>query len=114
SGRVEVFNGEFKRNLEKIVSILRKDWVRKFDNVLWVYRTVFKISIGMFLYQLVYGKVCYLSVELEYKVYWVIRFLNFDVKIAGEKRLFQLNELDEFWYAVYENVKVYKERVKKW
>ncbi|PWG75177.1 hypothetical protein DF186_14010, partial [Enterococcus hirae] len=65
-------------------------------------------------YQLVYGTVCYLSVELEYKVYWVIRFLNFDVKLAGEKRLFQLNELEEFRFNVFENVKIYKEKVKKW
>lgn len=51
--------------------------------------------------------------ELEHKVYWTIRKLNFDLKTAGEKRLLQLNELDEFILQAYENSKLYKEKVKK-
>ena len=33
---------------------------------------------------------------------------------AGEKRLLQLNEMDEFRNDAYENAKIYKERTKKW
>ncbi|XP_057720018.1 uncharacterized protein LOC130934469 [Arachis stenosperma] len=65
-------------------------------------------------YQLVYDKACYLLVELEHKAYWAAKFLNFDAKVAGEKMLLQLNELDEFKHFAYENVKLYKERAKKW
>ncbi|KAL5543818.1 hypothetical protein UlMin_007602 [Ulmus minor] len=33
---------------------------------------------------------------------------------AGEKRLLQLNELDEFRNKSYENAKLYKEKTKQW
>ena len=37
-----------------------------------------------------------------------------DFKVAGEKRLLQLNELDEFRHEAYENAKTYRERTKAW
>ncbi|XP_025630209.1 uncharacterized protein [Arachis hypogaea] len=64
--------------------------------------------------QFVYGKACHFPVELEHRVYWATRFLNFDAKVAGEKRLLQLNALDEFRHSAYENAKLYKEKAKKW
>ncbi|XP_022846308.1 uncharacterized protein LOC111369056 [Olea europaea var. sylvestris] len=40
--------------------------------------------------------------------------LNMDLKAVGEKRLLQLNELDEFRMEAYENSKLIKEGTKKW
>ena len=37
-----------------------------------------------------------------------------DSKLAGEKRLLQLNELDEFRNEAYENARIYKEKTKAW
>ncbi|XP_057757537.1 uncharacterized protein LOC130976637 [Arachis stenosperma] len=52
--------------------------------------------------------------ELEYKAYWATRFLNLDAKVVREKWLLQLNELDEFRVAAFENSKIYKEKAKRW
>ena len=37
-----------------------------------------------------------------------------DSKVAGEKRMLQLSELDEFHNKVYENARICKEKTKVW
>ncbi|KAM6546497.1 hypothetical protein CsatB_027233 [Cannabis sativa] len=37
-----------------------------------------------------------------------------DLKAARQKRLLQLDELEEFRNEAYENAKIYKERTKRW
>ncbi|KAK9070504.1 hypothetical protein SSX86_010906 [Deinandra increscens subsp. villosa] len=113
SGQVEVSNRGIKRILERTCGVHRKDWSEKLDDALWAFRTAYKTPIGTTPFRLVYGKSCYLPVELEHKSYWAIRAVNMDMVKVGEERLLQLNELQELREEAYESSRRYKEKTAK-
>ncbi|GKA85306.1 reverse transcriptase domain-containing protein [Tanacetum coccineum] len=113
SGQVKVSNRGLKRILEKTVGEHRASWSDRLDDALWAFCTAYKTPIGCTPYKLVYGKPCYLPIELEHIAYWALKHANFDLKTAGDHRKLQLNELNELRHQAYENSLIYKERTKK-
>ena len=87
--------------MEKTITSSRKDWSKKVEDALWAYRRTFKTPLGMSPFRIVYGKACHLPVELEHRAYYTTRMLNMDNKLAGEKQVLQLSELDEFRNEAY-------------
>nr|GEZ10488.1 reverse transcriptase domain-containing protein [Tanacetum cinerariifolium] len=69
SGQVEVTNRGLKRILERTMGENCASWSDKLEDALWAFQTAFKTSVGCTPYRLVYGKACYLPLELELKAY---------------------------------------------
>ncbi|KAA3466134.1 Transposon Ty3-G Gag-Pol polyprotein [Gossypium australe] len=105
---------ETKQILNKVVKPARKDWSLRLDEAFWAYRTTSKTPLEMLPFKLVYGKPCHLPVELEHKAFFAIKKLNMDWIVAEHKKLFELNEMEEFRAQAYENSNLYKERTKRW
>jgi len=73
-----------------------------------------KTLIGTTSFRLIYGKSCHPPVKLEHKAYWAVKVFSYDLKAVREKRLLQLNELEEIHSDAYKNSRIYKQKMKRW
>ncbi|XP_071906082.1 uncharacterized protein [Coffea arabica] len=107
-----VSNREIKSILKKMVRPNRKDWSLRLDDALCAYRMAYQTPIGMSPYSLVYGKLCHLPMEFEYKAFWMIKQCNMNLEEAGTHQKLDLQELKEIKNEAYENAPIYKERIR--
>nr|GEY10861.1 reverse transcriptase domain-containing protein [Tanacetum cinerariifolium] len=113
SRQVEVLNLGLKRILERTVGENCALWSKKLEDAFVAFNTAYKTPIGCTPYKLVYGKNFDLSIELEHKAYWALKYANFDLKTVSDHRKLQLNELNKLRDQTYENSLIYKEKTKK-
>ena len=113
NGQAEISNWEIKNILEKTINTSRKGWSVKLDDALWAYKTTHKSHIGMSSHRIVFRKTCHLPLKLEYKAMWAIKKLHFEFQVVEEKRLLQMNELEELRNETYDNDRIYKDKTKK-
>ena len=64
-------------------------------------------------YRIVFGKPCHFPIELEYKAMWAIKKSICDFQADKEKRLLQMNEMEELRNEAYDNSRIYKEKTKR-
>ncbi|GJX11053.1 reverse transcriptase domain-containing protein [Tanacetum coccineum] len=112
SGQVEVSNRSLKRILERTMGKNRASWSDKLDDALWAFRTAYKTPIGCTLYKLVYGKACYMPVELEHKAYWALKHTNFDIKTAEKTKRIHDSKIKNRVFNVDDQVLLFNSRLK--
>ncbi|GKF11390.1 reverse transcriptase domain-containing protein [Tanacetum coccineum] len=67
--QTKVTNRAIIRILERSVGYNPKYWSEKLNDVLWAFRTAYKIPTRCTPFRLVYGKACHLPVEIEHKAH---------------------------------------------
>ncbi|GKD05651.1 reverse transcriptase domain-containing protein [Tanacetum coccineum] len=110
SGQVKNTNRALKNTVKDNLAI----WSRKLDDALWAFRTAYKTPTATTPYKLIYRKNCHLPFEIEHRAYWALKNCNPDLIAAGEKRMFQLHELDKLRHQANGNSHLYKARTKVW
>ncbi|GJT75027.1 putative nucleotidyltransferase, ribonuclease H [Tanacetum coccineum] len=69
NGQTEVTIMAIKHILERSIGYNPKDWSKKLNDALWVFRTAYKTPTGCTPFRMVYGKACHLPVEIEHKAH---------------------------------------------
>ena len=91
----------------------RKDQVGKLNETLWACYTAQRNPIGMSPYKMVYGKACYLPLELENKSYLVVK-ISICLLRKQQKILLDIHALGELRNSAYDSAHLFKRKLKMW
>ncbi|XP_073119533.1 uncharacterized protein [Henckelia pumila] len=107
NGQVEVTNRSLVQSLKTRLGKAQGNWVEELPSVLWSYRTTPKIGTGETPFSLVYGNEAVLPAEIGEES---ARIIFYDEK-NGEKRMEDLDFMEEKREAAAIRMKAYKNRV---
>jgi hypothetical protein len=83
--QVESTNKVIEAILTKTVQLHHKDWVDRFPEALWAYRTTWRNTTGHTPYELVYGKQVLLPIEFQVKTFRTAMQLGMDLDEAQKQ-----------------------------
>ena len=95
NGQTEKTNGILCKIITKTMQGSMSDWDSKLLNVLWAYRTTYKVTTKFTPFQLVYGQEAILSIELELPYLRIALEERLDEPKSLEARIATLEKLDE-------------------
>lgn len=108
NSQVENANQEINAILEKMVAKHRCDWVEQLNEALWTFQTAYKTPIGTTPFQLVYGNMCHLPVQVEHKTFWALKTLSNEFAFCREREI--MAKLDKWRHLDYDNAQIYNEK----
>ena len=87
--------------LTKTIASHRHDWVSRFPEAFWAYRTTWRNTTGYSPYQLVFGKEPIFPIEFKIQTLRTAQEIGLDLNEAQTNRLQQINELDEIRLSTF-------------
>lgn len=96
------------------MAIHRKDWVNRFLEAIWAYRTTWKTTTSFTLFELLYGKKTMMPIEFEHKTLRTVVELKINLSTIQIERIIQLNNLDEMRKETLHHIEVVQAQHIKW
>ena len=113
NGLAEIFNKILCNLLNKIVDKSKKDWHIRIREILWAYRTTFRIPTQATPYTLAYGVEVVLLLERQIRLLKIVIQEGISEKNNVRLRLEELEALDENRLKTQQRIECYQTRLSK-
>ena len=115
-------NGLVERTNKTLCSIIAKetetranasDWNLKIHHAMWAYNSIFKTATRFSPFRLAYGIEALLPIEIELMILRTISKARLDLEESQQRRLVQLNKLDEVQLRARQAIEIAQAKMKK-